>query len=128
MAIKIVEVRGIKKGNYVVIDSEPCKIVNMSSSKPGKHGAAKVRIDAASIFDGRKHSLLTTGDNKIDVPIIERKPHQVLSIGAGTVQLMNMESYETVELPLPEDAKGKLKEGGEVQVMEAMDRKKIMLD
>lgn len=124
MAIKIVEVRNLKKGNYVVIDGEPCKIVDYSSSKPGKHGAAKVRIVATSIFDGKKMQLLTSGDNKAEVPIITRQAHQVLSVSGGTAQLMNMETYETLELPVPEGAN--LEEGQEVQVMDAMDRKVIV--
>ena len=123
MAIKIVEVRGLKKGNYIVIDNEPCKIGDMTSSKPGKHGAAKVRIEAAGLFDNKKHTLLTTGDNKAEVPIISRQAHQVLSISGSTAQLMNMENYETIELPVPEGVT--LQEGSEITVMEALDRKVI---
>jgi translation initiation factor 5A len=124
--IKIVEARILKKGNYVVIEGEPCKIVDLSSSKPGKHGAAKIRIIAVSIFDGKKMQLLTSGDRKAEVPIIERKAHQVLSVSGGTAQLMDTESYETIELPIPEGAS--LEEGSEVQVMEAMGRKVILTD
>jgi len=126
MAIKIVEVRNLKKGNYVVIEGEPCKIIDYSSSKPGKHGAAKVRIIATSIFDGKKMQLLTSGDNKADVPMITRQAHQVLSVAGGVAQLMNVENYETLELPVPSGVT--LQEGSEVQVMEAMDRKVIMAD
>jgi translation initiation factor 5A len=124
MSIKIVEVRSLKKGNYIVIDKEPCKIINLSSSKPGKHGAAKVKIDATGLFDEKRHSLLTTGDNKAEVPIIERNPHQVLSVSGNMAQLMDMESYETIELPIPEGMD--LTEGGEVQVMEGLGKKVIV--
>jgi len=123
MAVKIVEVRNLKKGNYVVIDGEPCKIVDYSSSKPGKHGAAKVRIIAVSIFDGKKQQLLTSGDNKVEVPMITRQAHQVLSISGGVAQLMNTETYDTIEVPVPEGMK--LEEGGEVMLMEAMGRKAL---
>ena len=126
MSIKIVEVRGLKKGNYIVIDKEPCKIVDMTSSRPGKHGAAKVKIEAFGIFDNKKHSLLTTGDNKTEVPIIERNPHQVLSISGNMAQLMNMETYETIELPIPEDMKDKVQEGSEIQIMEALGKRAIV--
>jgi translation initiation factor 5A len=124
--IKIVEARNLKKGNYVVIEGEPCKIVDLTSSKPGKHGAAKIRIVATSIFDGKKMQLLTSGDRKAEVPIISRRNHQVLAISGGNAQLMDTENYETVELPIPEGAN--LEEGGEVQVMESMGRKVIMTD
>lgn len=123
MAIKIVEGRELKKGNYVVIDNEPCKITDYSSSKPGKHGAAKIRLEANSIFDGRKHTLLTSGSDKLEVPIITRQPHQVLSISGNTVQLMNVETYENIELPVPEGMT--LTEGTEIMVIEALGRKMI---
>ena len=101
MAIKIVEVRNLKKGNYVVIEGEPCKIIDYSSSKPGKHGAAKVRIIATSIFDGKKMQLLTSGDNKVDVPLITRQAHQVLSVSGGTAQLTNLSAYLSEKMGVP---------------------------
>mgnify|MGYP001045276434 CR=1 FL=1 len=123
MAVKIVEVRNLKKGNYVVIDGEACKIVDYSSSKPGKHGSAKVRIIAVNIFDGKKQQLLTSGGEKVEVPMITRQAHQVLSVSGGVAQLMNTETYETLQLTIPEGMK--LEEGGEVMLMEAMGRKAL---
>jgi len=124
--IKIVEARTLKKGNYVVVEGEPCKIVDLSSSKPGKHGAAKIRIIATSIFDGKKMQLLTSGDRKADIPLIEKRVKQILSIAGGNAQLMDVENYETIEMPIPEGAK--LEEGGEVTVMTAMGKSVIMVD
>lgn len=123
MAIKIVEVRELKKGNYIIIDNEPCKIIDYSSSKPGKHGAAKVRIEGTSIFDDRKHALLTNGGEKVEIPIITRQQYQVLSINGNMAQLMNTETYENVELPIPEGIT--LTEGEQTFVLDAMDRKVI---
>lgn len=122
--VKIVEVRELKKGNYIVIDGEPCKIVDFTSSKPGKHGSAKVRIEGVNIFDGRKRPLLTSGSDKAEVPIILRQSHQVLSINGNMAQLMNTESFENIELPIPEGIT--LTEGAEVMVMDAMGRKLIV--
>ena len=124
MAIKIVEVRELKKGNYIVIDGEPCKITDYSSSKPGKHGSAKVRIEGNSIFDGRKKAVLTSGGDKAEVPIITRQPHQVLSINGNIAQLMNTETFENIELPIIEGVA--VVEGTEVMVMDALGRKAIM--
>ncbi len=126
MSIKIVEVRELKKGNYIVIDGEPCKIIDYSSSKPGKHGSAKVRIEGSSIFDGRKKAVLTSGSDKTEVPIITRQSHQVLSINGNIAQLMNTETFENIELPIPEGVT--LQEGTEIMVMDAMNRKMIMLE
>lgn len=124
MAIKILEVRELKKGSYIVIEGEPCKIIDYTSSKPGKHGAAKVRIVGTSIFGDKKMQLLTNGGEKAEVPIITRKAHQVLSINGNNAQLMNVETFENLELPIPEGVT--LTEGQEVQVMEAMDRRVIV--
>ena len=52
------EVRDLKVGRYVLIDEEPCKIMSISTSKPGKHGEAKARIDAVGIFDEQKRSVV----------------------------------------------------------------------
>jgi translation initiation factor 5A len=51
-----VETRELKEGRYVIIDDEPCVIKSIAKSKPGKHGAAKARVDAVGIFDGQKRS------------------------------------------------------------------------
>lgn len=123
--IKIVESRILKKGNYVLIDDVPCKIVDLTSSKPGKHGAAKMRIIGVDIFEGKKMQLLTSGDRKAEVPMIERTAHQVLSVSGGMAQLMDTETYATIELPVPEGAT--LEEGSEVMVQEAMGRKMIQI-
>ncbi|MBU1913701.1 MAG: translation initiation factor IF-5A, partial [Candidatus Thermoplasmatota archaeon] len=58
MATEQVEVRELREGRYVVIDDEPCKISSISTSKPGKHGEAKARIEAIGIFDGNKKSVV----------------------------------------------------------------------
>ena len=52
------EIGKIKEGRYIVIDDEPCRVIGIATSKPGKHGAAKARIDALGIFDGVKRSIV----------------------------------------------------------------------
>ena len=52
------EIGKLKEGRYMVIEDEPCRIVGISISKPGKHGAAKSRIEAVGIFDGVKRSVV----------------------------------------------------------------------
>ncbi|OYT35387.1 translation initiation factor IF-5A, partial [Archaeoglobales archaeon ex4484_92] len=96
------EVRQLKEGGYVVIDNEPCEIISISISKPGKHGAAKARIDAIGIFDGQKRSIVQPVTAKIYIPIVERKRAQVLSVSGDTAQLMDMENFETFDLYIPE--------------------------
>jgi translation initiation factor 5A len=125
MATEQVEVRELKEGRYMVIDDEPCKISSISTSKPGKHGEAKARIEAIGIFDGNKKSVVYPVKHKVHVPIIDKRTAQVVSIMGAEVQLMDLETYEMFHLPITDDVKDDLKPGGEILYLIAMDRKKI---
>jgi translation initiation factor 5A len=96
-------------------------------SKPGKHGAAKARIDAIGLFDGSKRSIVQPVDAKIYVPIVERKNAQVLSIAGNTAQLMDTADYTTFELTIPEELKEKVKQGAEIPYISAMGKMKIQM-
>jgi translation initiation factor 5A len=122
-----VEVRELKEGRYVIIDDEPCIIKGISHSKPGKHGSAKARVDAIGIFDNQKRSTVSPVTAKVYVPTVERKTGQVLSIGATSVQLMDMDSYATIDVPITDDLKPKLEEGKEVPYLSVMGRTKLDL-
>jgi len=128
MSTKPVEAGSLKVGAYVVIDGEPCKIVSVERSKPGKHGSAKVRIVAIGIFDGVKRNLVSPADARVEAPVVEKIPAQVIALLPDYIQLMLMTTYETIEVPYPEDEelKNKLTEGREVEVWKIMDRYKIM--
>src|SRR5271157_966302 len=117
------EVRELKEGRYMLIDEEPCRIISIQMSKPGKHGEAKARIDAVGLFDGSKRSVVFPVKHKVQVPLIGKKQAQVLSMTAVEVQLMDLENYETFSLPLDAESKDLLKPGGEVQYVEAMGKR-----
>jgi len=117
------EVRTLKVGKYIIVDDEPCKILNITTSKPGKHGEAKARIDAMGLFDTQKRSIVHPVKHKVGVPMIDKRTAQVLSVAGSTAQLMDMATYETFELPLPENMT--LEPGKEIQYMEALGRRKI---
>ncbi len=114
MATKSSTLKGLKPGHYVMIDDEPCKVLSISLSKPGKHGSTKARMDAVGIFDDRKRSILKPADAGIQVPIIEKKKAQVISISGDFVQLMDMEEYNTFDVEIPADMKGRLEPGTEI--------------
>jgi translation initiation factor 5A len=120
------EVRQLKEGGYIVIDDEPCEIISISVSKPGKHGAAKARIDAIGIFDGQKRSIVQPVTAKVYVPIVERKRAQVISVVGNTAQLMDLETYETFELQIPEELMDKIEPGKEVVYLESLGKRKIV--
>lgn len=104
----------IKPGSYIIIDGVACKATDVSTSKPGKHGSAKARIVATTLIGGkRKELVIGTGDN-VEVPIIEKKTAQVLSVSGDKANVMDMESYETFDISVPEELKGQVVEGSQV--------------
>lgn len=123
---ELAEVRTLKVNRYVIIDDEPCKIVGLSTSKPGKHGEAKARIEAIGVFDGQKRSIVHPVKHKVHVPMIDKRSAQILALmGGDTVQLMDLETYKTFEMPIPNEFKGQLKPGKEIQYLQALGKKKI---
>lgn len=126
MPTKVAEVKTLKKGKYLVLGGEASKVTSMSTSSPGKHGAAKARIEAVGIFDNQKRSLVKPVNAKIDVPVIDKRVGQVIAIMSDEVQIMDMETYETIDLPIPEDLKDQITEGKEVEYIEALGNMKIM--
>lgn len=113
----------IKEGKYVMIDDHPCRVMNLSKSKPGKHGAAKMSAIGISVFDGSKHSLMKPSDADVEIPIVERKRAQIVSVSGESAQLMDLASFETFEVTIPEDLKGQMEAGKEIQYMEVMGRR-----
>ena len=107
-------IKSLKVGNYVIIDGEPCKVLKINISKPGKHGAAKARVEAVGLIDNKKRQLLRPVDTNVEVPIILKKKAQVVSISGDTVQLMDLEDYSMFETTIPEELKGKLNTGNEI--------------
>lgn len=126
MVTEQAEVRELKENRYMVIDDEPCKIMSISTSKPGKHGEAKARIEAIGLFDGSKRSVVYPVKHKVLVPIIDKRKAQIISIEGGEANLMDLDTYEMFHLPIPDDLKGSMNPGEEIQYMIAMDRKKII--
>lgn len=128
MSITYAELGELREGSYIVIDGEPCKIVEMSKAKTGKHGSAKVHIVAIGMFTGSRKTLVAPSDQRVEVPIIEKRSAQVLAITGNTVQLMDLENYETFEVDMPENKSlaSKLTPGSEVEYWVIMGRRKII--
>ncbi|MDQ1281523.1 MAG: translation initiation factor [Thermoproteota archaeon] len=122
------DVGDIKIGHHILIDNEPCKVVEYEKSKPGKHGAAKARIVAIGVFDGGKRSIVSPVDARVDVPIIEKRSGQIVSISDNSIQLMDLETFEIffTTMPPEEELKSKISAGAEVEYWKVFDRTKIM--
>jgi translation initiation factor 5A len=119
------EVRELKEGRYMLIDEEPCKIISISTSKPGKHGEAKANIDAVGIFDKKKRSVVFPVKHRVQVPMIDKRKAQILAVGGNEVQLMDLETFENFSLAVPEEFQGQLHSGEEVMYLVAMERRMI---
>ena len=123
MTTRITEIRALKTGAYIVVDDEPCKIVEYITSKPGKHGEAKARIIAIGIFDNRKRSLVHPVKHKVHTPMVDRKKGQILAMMGVEVQIMDLETFETFNIPLtnvPEEFHDDLDPGKEIHYLSAM--------
>jgi translation initiation factor 5A len=123
---ELVEVRTLKENRYMLVEDEPSRIVSITTSKPGKHGSAKARIEAVGLFSGNKRSVVYTVTDKVFVPMIDRRKAQILNIHGDQAQLMDAENFETFELTIPEDKKGKLEAGTETMYLESMGRRMIL--
>jgi len=128
LATRPVEAGSLKPGSFIVIDGEPCKIIEIEKSKPGKHGSAKARITGIGLFDNVKRSLVVPTDSKVEVPVVSKKRAQVIAVLGNTIQLMDLTTYEVYEVPVPreEEIASKLESGKEVEVWEVMGRRKIV--
>src|SRR5579872_4103765 len=123
-----VDLGSLKDGSYIIIDGEACRIVEYDKSKPGKHGAAKARVVGIGVFDGVKRSLVLPVSTNVEVPLIEKKSGQVVSSNPQNVQLMDLETFETFDVPVPtdEDIKSKIASGAEVEYWRVLGKMKIM--
>jgi translation initiation factor 5A len=111
---KLVSVGTLKKGDTIVIEGVACKISDMATSRPGKHGHAKINMMASGLIDGKKRQLTIPGHDKVEVPIIEKRTAQVLSISGNTANVMDMETYETFDMEIPPELQTECGEGKEV--------------
>lgn len=125
MALKIVDGTELSVGNYITLEGEHYLIKSIDISKTGKHGHAKCRIEAVHVVSGKKKVLIVPGHEKFEIPMVEKRKAQVLSITNGSANLMDEESFENLELPVPEDIADQVTEGCTVEYWD-MEGQKIM--
>ncbi|MGC9210355.1 MAG: translation initiation factor IF-5A [Acidilobus sp.] len=129
MSVQFATLGDLKKGNYIVIDGEPCRIVEITKAKTGKHGSAKAHVVAIGLFTGQKRTLVAPTDAQVQVPIIEKRNGQVLADLGDSIQLMDLETYDTIEVEKPKDDPElleRLKPGAQIEYWLIMGKPKIM--
>ncbi|MBU0930100.1 MAG: translation initiation factor IF-5A [Nanoarchaeota archaeon] len=123
--IKHVEPNSLRVGNYVIIDGVACIIKKLDKSAPGKHGHAKFRVEASGIINNEKKIVVRSAHDKFEVPIIEKKSAQVLNISGDSANVMDSETFETFDIKIPEELKGKIEEGKTVTYWIVLDQKML---
>jgi translation initiation factor 5A len=104
MVLKIINAVELKVGTNVTVEGEHCTVRKIDISKTGKHGHSKARVEAVGIISGAKKVFVVPGHERVEVPMVEKKKGQVLSVG-DKVSLMDLESFETLEVVCPDDVK-----------------------
>merc|ERR1711916_198610 len=96
----------LRKGGYVVIKNRPCKIIDMSTSKTGKHGHAKVHLVATDIFTGKKLEDLSPSTHNMDVPNVVRNEYTLMNIDDGFLNLLTADGGEKNDVKVPDNEIG----------------------
>ena len=104
-----------KVGTNIIVDGTPCTIKSIDISKTGKHGHAKCRIEAVGIISGQKKVFVIPGHDRLEVPMVDKRKGQVLSIGSNTVSVMDLENFETLDIPCAEEIKSELEINSNVE-------------
>lgn len=96
----------LRKNGHVCIKGRPCKIVDMSTSKTGKHGHAKVHLVAIDIFTGKKLEDLSPSTHNMEVPNVVRTEYQILDIDDGYLSLMTSDGDTKDDVKIPDGELG----------------------
>ncbi|MHA2007966.1 MAG: translation initiation factor IF-5A [Promethearchaeota archaeon] len=103
MSIRRTEIQKLKSGQYIMVENEPCLIKSTERSKSGKHGHAKVRVVCVGLFDKNKRSLTIPSGHMVEIPEILKGTAQINYIEDASINIMNLESYESIDVDWPED-------------------------
>ena len=115
MVSKVIDATEMRVGTYIIIDGGVYQVKKMDVSKTGKHGHAKVRFEAVSILTGKKKVQVVPGHDRFEVPMINKRQGQVLSINGETASIMDSENFENYDLIIPEDLKDSVTDGVTVE-------------
>lgn len=128
MSINYIYLGDVKIGTYILIEGEPCRVVEISRAKTGKHGSAKAHVVAIGLFSGTKKTLTGPVDQRVESPLIEKRVGQIIADLGDTFQLMDMETFDTYEVEKPSDQQllEKIKPGTQVEYWEVLGKRLIV--
>ena len=125
MVLKLINATEARPGGVILVDGEACTVRSNDISKSGKHGASKCRIEAIAIISGKKKVLACPGHERFEVPLIEKRKAQVLSVGPETASVMDLESFETLDIPFAEEVKDDIAAEKQVEYWDIEGKKSI---
>ena len=115
MVHKLINATEAKSGTTILVDGVACVVKSNDISKTGRHGHAKCRIEAIGVVDGKKKVFIMAGHDRLEVPLINKNRAQLLSITGDKASIMDLGTYETIEIPVPEELKEQIKDGDQVE-------------
>jgi len=128
MVLKLITAHEAKPGATILVDGNACIVKSNDVSKTGKHGASKCRIEATGVLDSKKRIVAVPGSERFEVPLIEKKKAQVLSITENKemANVMDLESFETMDLAIMDEAKGTFNVEDQVEYMIVDEKVKVI--
>jgi len=122
---KLLTMGEVRLNSYAIIEGSICKITEVEKSMPSHRSSPRIRLVGVDLFNGQKKQLMKPAGAVIEVPIIEKKIAQVIALSGTNAQIMDMESFDNFELPIPEELQGKLESGTEIEYLQAGNQKII---
>ena len=110
MPLKVVEAGNLKKGDAITLDNKHYIITKLETSTTGKHGHTKVRLEAEDIFGKSKKVTVVPGHERIEVPEIKKQNAQVLTVKEKKANIMDLDTYETIDVKIDESLVGEIEE------------------
>ena len=115
MVSKIIGATEARVGTNIIYEGEFYTVKKIDVSKTGKHGHAKCRIEAANMFNGNKKIFVIPGHDKLEIPLVNKNKAQILSLAGGKASVMDLESFETIDIDIPEELKSEIAENDNVE-------------
>lgn len=115
MVLKIIDATEAKVGINITLEGESYTVKKMDVSKTGKHGHAKCRIEAVNMITGNKKVLVVPGHERFEVPMVTKKKAQILSLNGEKASVMDLDSFETIEIDVPAEIQGQVQDNDNVE-------------
>lgn len=129
MVLRLIDAHSSTPGTTILVEGQACTVRSNDISKTGKHGASKCRMECIEILTGKKRVVAVPGAERFEVPMIEKRKAQVLTVDEDNnrASIMDLESYETLEnVSFLEELKGQLAPESQVEYWDIEGRKSIM--